>query len=267
MSLHVEIRGHGPDLVLLHGWALHGGVWGPWLDDLERVARLHIVDLPGHGMSAWREDIHGLGELARAVLEGVPAGSVVLGWSLGGMVALELAHQYPGRLAALVLVASTPKFVASEDWPHGMGRDVLDDFAQELARDHRRVVQNFLVLQTRGDERGLDTLRMLRRRLDSRGAPRLEALEAGLAILRDSDLRGALPGITVPALVIAGDHDRLTPPAAGRWMADTLPSARFRAVAHSAHAPFLSHGARVLEEVRSFLASLAGNPPATGRVK
>jgi pimeloyl-ACP methyl ester carboxylesterase len=45
---HVEIRGAGPDLVLLHGWALHGGMWGPWLDGLAQVARLHVLDLPGH---------------------------------------------------------------------------------------------------------------------------------------------------------------------------------------------------------------------------
>ena len=51
--LHVEIRGTGPDLVLLHGWALHGGMWGPWLDELGRRARLHLIDLPGHGRSRW----------------------------------------------------------------------------------------------------------------------------------------------------------------------------------------------------------------------
>ena len=51
MTLHVDIRGEGPDLVLLHGWALHGGMWGPWLDELAGIARLHVFDLPGHGRS------------------------------------------------------------------------------------------------------------------------------------------------------------------------------------------------------------------------
>ncbi len=53
--LHVEIRGDGPDVVLLHGWALHGGMWGPWVDELSRRARLHFIDLPGHGRSRWPE--------------------------------------------------------------------------------------------------------------------------------------------------------------------------------------------------------------------
>ncbi|MBP9131466.1 MAG: alpha/beta fold hydrolase, partial [Steroidobacteraceae bacterium] len=94
--LHVEIRGTGPDLVLLHGWALHGGMWGPWLDELGRRARLHLIDLPGHGRSAWPAGASTLRDLARAVSPHVPNGAAVLGWSLGGMVALELARSRPG---------------------------------------------------------------------------------------------------------------------------------------------------------------------------
>ena len=133
--LHVEIRGAGPDLVLLHGWALHGGMWGPWIDVLARRARLHLIDLPGHGRSSWPAGTSTLRELARAVSPHVPNGAAVLGWSLGGMVALELARSRPGDLAALVLVATTPCFLAREDWPAGMNPNVLDGFAAGLAGD------------------------------------------------------------------------------------------------------------------------------------
>jgi pimeloyl-[acyl-carrier protein] methyl ester esterase len=254
MTLHVEIRGEGHDLVLLHGWALHGGMWGPWLEELARHARLHIFDLPGHGRSAWPAAAHDLGDLARAVFPRIPRGAAVLGWSLGGMLALELARQHPRHLRALLLVATTPKFLARPDWEHAMQPAVLDEFTRGLARDYRRTVQNFLALQTRGDERALDTLRMLRSRLASHGEPDQRALAAGLEILRDADLRDALPRITLPALVIAGEHDRLTPPGAGRELAAQLPVARFRLVERSGHAPFLSHPDEVLAEVRGFLA-------------
>ena len=95
MSLHVEIRGQGPDLVLLHGWALHGGMWGSWLDELATHARLHLVDLPGHGHSPWIPALPSLAELARTVGPIVPPGAALVGWSLGGMIALELARQDP----------------------------------------------------------------------------------------------------------------------------------------------------------------------------
>ena len=251
MTPYVDIRGDGPDLVLLHGWALHGGMWGPWIDELARHARLHLVDLPGHGRSAWPAGVRDLAGLAAAVRPAVPDGAAVLGWSLGGMVALELARG--PRLAALVLVATTPRFVVDTDWEHGLSPELLAEFARGLASDHRATVQNFLALQTRGDERAHETLRQLRRSLDAHGPPDAAALEAGLAILGSADLRSALPRIAVPALVIAGDHDRITPPGAGLELAARLPQARLAAIARSGHAPFLSHGPQVLAEVRGFL--------------
>ena len=258
MTLHVEIRGAGPDLVLLHGWALHGGMWGPWLDDLARQVRLHVLDLPGHGRSAWPEGVRDLAGLARAVFPAVPQGAAILGWSLGGMVALEMARQHSRHLRALVLVGTTPKFLAGPDWEHGLRPAVLDEFSAGLAGDYRRTVQNFLALQTRGDEHALDTLRQLRRRLAMHGEPDRAALATGLEILREADLRDALPRVTLPALVVAGEHDRLTPPGAGRALALGLPAARFRLVERSGHAPFLSHPAEVLAEVGGFLSRHPG---------
>jgi len=259
MTLHVEIRGAGPDLVLLHGWALHGGMWGPWLDELERHARLHVLDLPGHGRSEWPAGTHDLASLASALFSSVPPGAAVLGWSLGGMLALELARQHPRHLRALLLVATTPKFLAGPDWEHGLQPGVLDEFTRGLEQDYRRTVQDFLALQTRGDERAHETLRLLRARLALHGEPDRRGLATGLDILRDADLRDALPQIALPSLVVAGERDRLTPPGAGHELAVRLPAARFQLIGRSGHAPFLSHPAAVLAEVTAFLSR---HPPA-----
>jgi pimeloyl-[acyl-carrier protein] methyl ester esterase len=253
VNLHVELRGRGRDVVLLHGWALHGGMWGTWLDALAVDHRLHLLDLPGHGRSPWDANARDLAGLVRAVLPHVPPGSVVLGWSLGGLLALELARRHPGHVDALVLVATTPKFVADPGWEHGVSPEVLEQFSRGLDVDYRGTVQNFLALQVRGDERAIETLRALRRSLASHGEPDPRALEAGLGILRRTDLRDDLARIAVPALVIAGEHDRLTPPAAGLELATRLASARMCLVERSGHAPFLSHPDAVLREVRGFL--------------
>jgi malonyl-CoA O-methyltransferase len=265
--LHVEIRGAGPDLVLLHGWALHGGMWGPWIEDLSRRARLHFIDLPGHGRSAWPAGASTLRDLARAVSPHVPHGAAVLGWSLGGMVALELARSRPGDLAALVLIATTPCFLARDDWPAGMNQGVLDGFAAGLAGDYRRTLSNFLALQTWGDENSTQALRSLRANLDAHGEPDPQALAAGLGILRTADLRDDLARIATPALVIAGEHDRITPVTAGRELASRLPSARFVEVPKAGHAPFLSHPDAVRREVEKFLAFLGPPTSAAGEVK
>ena len=270
-GLHVEIRGSGPDLVLLHGWALHGGMWGPWIDALAERARLHIVDLPGHGRSPWHVDHPDVSSLAREISPLVPGGAAVVGWSLGGMVALEIARMRPGELAALVLIATTPCFLARDDWEGGMQTEVLDGFASGLASDYRRTIANFLALQTWGDERASAALRALRASLSSHGEPQPRALHAGLAILRSADLRDALPAIATPTLVIAGEHDRITPARAGRELAARLPAARFVEIPKAGHAPFLSHGEDVLRHVRQFLAFLdppvpqVGPPPGRAR--
>lgn len=263
MSLHVEVTGSGADVVLLHGWAMHGGVWGPWLDGFARHARLHVVDLPGHGHSSWTEAVRDLPGFASAVGPAVPHGAILLGWSLGGMVALELARRQPHGVAALVLVATTPKFVVGDGWQHGMHRDVFDGFARDLAADDRRTVQNFLALQARGDERSQEALRLLRRGVAAHDAADPQALAAGLSILRIADLRADLPQIGQPSLVIAGDRDRLTPPDAGRMLAEALPHACFRLIERSGHAPFLTHAPEVLSAILPFIgahAAAAGAP-------
>lgn len=102
MSLHVESIGVGPDLVMLHGWAMHSGVWRDVRDDLAQHFRLHLVDLPGHGFSSGfgpgfiPARVSGLqgGALKHIVdmIAGVlPANCIVCGWSLGGQIAIELA--------------------------------------------------------------------------------------------------------------------------------------------------------------------------------
>jgi len=258
MSLHVETFGSGPDLVLLHGWGLHGGTWGTWLEALSGRARLHVVDLPGHGLSAWPRHATTLAALASSVGEVVPDGAHVLGWSLGGIIALELARQDQRRLAGLILVATTPRFVAGDDWPWGMPESSLADFAKRLRVDHRRTVQDFLALQILGDEHQQPTLRALRAAVASRPEPALEALTVGLEILRVADLRAALPRIDLPAVVIAGERDRLTPPAASARLAASMPSARYCPIARAAHAPFLSHPRAVLGEVGCCLGDARG---------
>jgi pimeloyl-[acyl-carrier protein] methyl ester esterase len=76
---------------------------------------------------------------------------------------------------------------------------------------------------------------------------------SGLARLRDSDLRRALPQLSVPALVVSGQRDRVIRPSAGRALASALPRARYVQIAGAAHAPFLSHPVQFLKALTGFL--------------
>lgn len=241
-ALYIETQGSGPDLVLLHGWGLHGGVWGTLLPRLTADFRVTRVDLPGHGQSRDTPMTADLRQVAQHVLASVPANATWLGCSLGGLVALRAALDAPKQIRALVLANTTPKFVTGTDWTAAMPPEQLREFAGGLAGDYRETLLRFLSLQVRGDESARASLRRLREALFVRGEPDTASLAAGLELLRVSDLRQELDRLSLPCLVIAGGYDRLTPAAAGEALAKGISGARYACIPKSAHASFISHG-------------------------
>jgi pimeloyl-[acyl-carrier protein] methyl ester esterase len=224
--VHLESEGIGPPLLLLHGFALHGGLFGPIVPALARRHRVHVADLPGHGLSAPQANLT-LDGIVAALAAALPADCeplAILGWSLGGAVALHWAATAPERVSRLVLVGATPAFVARNDRPH-----------------------------VQGSEQGRATLALLRDQLFARGEPTPAALAESLALLARTDLRNEVPHVRAPALVITGGHDRLAPAAAGAWLARALRNAIRIDIAGAAHAPFLSHRDVFLDALTGFL--------------
>lgn len=252
----METEGQGPGLLLLHGWGLHGGVWDTLMPKLTPHLRVTRLDLPGHGRSRHVPMPHSLTELTLQTLAAVAPGSVVLGWSLGGLVALEAALRMPQRMRGLMLVSTTPRFVTAEDWPHAMPPEQLQEFAAGLGQDYQDTLQRFLSLQVRGDESARASLRQLRDALFAHGEPDAASLATGLDILKDSDLRSRLKDVSVPTRVLAGGYDRLTPPGAGGYMAGHIPGARLQVFPKSAHAPFLSHSDAFVAALLAFIHDL-----------
>lgn len=250
MSLHVRVQGQGQDLVLLHGWAMHGGVFDELLPSLTTQYRVHCIDLPGHGQSRYHGEMNSLQQLVAAVLPHVPENAIVLGWSLGGQVALQLAQQMP--LRALIPVSTTPRFVAGDNWQSGMPEETFAQFFARLHENHGRTVQDFLSLQVRGDAHAAVTLSSLKHSLLQYPAV-TEALYDGLDILRDTDLRSILASIKKPALVISGEYDRITHPGAGEYLAQALPFAQFALCRRAGHAPFISHRDWFLDQLQKFV--------------
>ena len=251
--MHVESTGHGPDLVLLHGWGMHGGVWDGVRDGLAQHFRVHAVDLPGYGASPVCAP-YTLERIADTLASAFPQAVHVCGWSLGGQVALTWALHRPEQITRLILVATTPCFSSQPDWSSGMDADVLRAFEQGLQADYEGTLKRFLSLQARSGEDARTVMAQLRQTLFARGRPDAAALTAGLEILLHTDLRQQVRKVQQPTLLIHGDHDTLVPLAAAQWLRDHLPQARLEVVQGSAHAPFLSHGRGFIEEVTGFLA-------------
>ncbi|NIR28931.1 MAG: pimeloyl-ACP methyl ester esterase BioH, partial [Gammaproteobacteria bacterium] len=205
-------EGRGDDLVLLHGWGLHGGIWDPIVPALARDWRVTRIDLPGHGRSPWPDQgAPSLDELMSGLVAAAPRRAVWLGWSLGGMLALRLAARLPQRVRGLVLVAATPKFVEGPDWPHGMERTLLEDFRNALENDYARTLMRFLALQSRPGDHAAQEMRVLRRAVFAHGHPQREGLSFGLRLLEEMDLRRELTAVQCSSLWVTGDRDVLVP--------------------------------------------------------
>src|SRR5690242_9447668 len=129
--MHIDDEAEGPDLVMLHGWAMHSGIFAPLARALASRFRLHLVDLPGHGASRDDADRLDLVETTRRIAAATPR-AIWLGWSLGGLLALQAALDESENVRGLVLIASSPRFVAGGDWPLGVAAKVLAGFSAGL---------------------------------------------------------------------------------------------------------------------------------------
>jgi pimeloyl-[acyl-carrier protein] methyl ester esterase len=173
------------------------------------------------------------------------------------MIALEAALRAPERIRALILLTATPRFVRAPDWPAAMGAGVLAQFHEGLRSDPAGTLDRFLILQVMGSEAAREALRTLRREIAQRPAPSAVALEIGLNLLRDSDLRERIGCLACPTLWLFGQRDSLVPAAASEGIATLLPGARRCVIAGAAHAPFLSHPKETGGEIASFLQDIS----------
>jgi len=256
-ELHIDISGSGQPLVMLHGWGMHGGVFRTLAEQLAPRHTVLAVDLPGHGGSTAFARFDDLPRLAEYCMQHLTArldgAAILVGWSLGGLLAQFMAILYPDAVSKLILLNSTPCFRRRADWQCAIEDEVLARFAADLSDDPRGTLLRFLALQFMGTPHEKDDLRLARRLLFERPVPGRESLQQGLRLLRDSDLRAQLPQIQAPTLSIAGERDRLVPASASVILAEQVANGRAQIIRGAGHAPLLSHASTVFRLMESFI--------------
>jgi pimeloyl-[acyl-carrier protein] methyl ester esterase len=225
--LYSNTTGVGFNLVLLHGWGFNSELFNNLIDRYKNQYRITTIDLPGHGRS---DDVSGgLDEWCDEIIKNLPDNPILLGWSLGGLLAINIATKI--KISKLILVASTPKFVQSEDWPYGINESNFRQFSDALQLNLSKGLKRFASLQTEDKTQ----LKALNQSIDALPAS-TQALNQGLEILLTADLVNEFNRLKIPIEVILGNHDTLVPYRISNW----YDKAKIKTqVLNTGHLPFL----------------------------
>ena len=251
------IKKDKPKLILVHGWGLNSAIWQPLIELASNEYDIISVNLSGYGDKTDISSPSSIQELAKNLIQDVlqetdkPAHWCA--WSLGGMAAMHAAQEQPELFLSLTLLCTTPKFVQSKDWPMGVDMDTFQLFADQLKADYETGIRQFLLLQAGAGKQARSMAKSAAELLSTYPNPSTETLEAGLAILCDTDLRTDCQTIDnrIPCQIISGKRDRVIHPDSGKALASLLPHADFHLI-NSGHAPLLSNP----DELLSLLSGL-----------
>jgi pimeloyl-[acyl-carrier protein] methyl ester esterase len=175
----------------------------------------------------------------------------VLGWSLGGILALDLALRFQHQVLGVVLLASNPCFVATQTW-QGMPLTMFNEFCEQLRLHPLPTLQRFLALQFQNIPNGRQLLKNTKQSMLQSQLP-LSALEHGLHLLKENDYRFALAQLTCPVKAMMSDNDPLIPIAVSGQLKQLQPSIDISIFSDAGHVPFISHTQPCLAAIRAFI--------------
>ena len=243
-NIQLSRLGQGMPIVLIHGWGVNAGIWQPLAEQLANNFEVITIDLPGFGLNVdcvprdySLENIADL--IASAVTREIGKPALYLGWSLGGLVATQIALSAPEKVLGLINVASSPCFVQKDEWP-GIRPEILNNFYKLLSVDTRKTIDNFLKIQAMGSPQLRTDIKTVRDLVMKHDMPSVDTLSASLKLLENVDLRGALEDLNLPALSLYGRLDTLVPKGAIAEISKISPNTHTHTFEHSSHAPFIS---------------------------
>jgi pimeloyl-[acyl-carrier protein] methyl ester esterase len=228
--LYSATIGTGKDLVLLHGWGFNADLFNDLIETYKDQYRITKIDLPGHGRS---DEVAGeIDEWCDEIIKILPNKPILLGWSLGGLLAINIARKV--QISKLILVASSPNFVQNDHWKFGIDADNFKQFSDALQLNLSKGLKRFVSLQTQDKS----TLKLLNQSIDQFPAS-TTALNQGLEILLSTDLTEKFLSLNIDMKIILGRKDTLIPSAISRWYESQSIDI---SILDTGHLPFLNAG-------------------------
>ena len=232
-------------LVFIHGWGFNSAIWQPTIEKLQDDFDIITVDLPGFGVNIDNSlNDYSLDNVVEKIQEAISQPAVYIGWSLGGLVATQLALSFPEKVLGCITVASSPCFLHKETgesiWP-GIQPNVLTMFHQQLAQDTKKTIEGFLKIQAMGSPHIRQDIKTIRDLVMKHSLPTEQTLDDSLTLLETVDLRAQLSTLSMPFLRLYGKLDSLVPKHAIEKVAQLIPHSQQYIFDKASHAPFISH--------------------------
>jgi pimeloyl-[acyl-carrier protein] methyl ester esterase len=255
-------------IAFVHGWGMNSGAFTQLIDALQgelekrnpdnkNAFSLYTITLPGHGE---KHDLvpepFDLPAIADHVAEQLKENTIIVAWSLGGLVAQYLASRHHQKLIGLMTIASTPKFQMEDDWP-GIKPEVLQLFMTQLEQNHHKTLSRFLAIQMMGVENAKRLIKEITTAIELHPAPNIRALAGGLKILQEADIREAIGNINIPTLRTYGRLDSLVPYTAINRIQQLQPASQHLIFKHASHAPFLTDPLEFSKHTADFITQIS----------
>ena len=230
------------NLLMLHGWGFSSAVFNSLKNKLDSDFIVTIPDRPGYGKRAAQTTSESPDQ---EDLVGLSSPALVLGWSLGGIRAMQIALRQPEMVTGLILLATTPCFVNRQGWSRGMDNSVFAAFKKQVKQEPASALQQFVRLNAaaKPDRETRDKLAGLSTDVAE------FALNEELSELEGTDLRDTADRITVPVLLMHATDDRVVPVAASHWLHEHLANSRLMEFPLGGHAFFIQHASEVADQI------------------
>lgn len=213
------------NIVLLHGWGCDSRIWQsilPFFESFADTLTLDINDLIEANILSEKIAGKNLGpnqvrKLVDSIAQQLPENALVCGWSLGGMLAAQLAERYPQKVLGLITLASNAVFTQNEKlegdskvsgWSEAMPLETFETFFSLLKKNHKKALKRFSLLEVNGDENAKEQMLYLQ---EVAADIHSDVLEVGLELLANINNIDTISKIACPALYCFGREDALVP--------------------------------------------------------
>lgn len=225
------------NIVLIHGWASDESIWQETRKYLEQKYRVYTLNL-----AALKNPSDYCEQVGRLIEENALEQVLVAGWSLGALVALQIAIRLPAKVQGLLLISGTSKFLSAEQYPGGIPAALVMRMKKRLNNNAGQTFSDFhsLMFSKQEQTQGL-AANITANHLSCGRTWDIAEAQAGLDFLLETDLRSDLKDITCPVLLLHGEQDEICPLGGAVYLQQQLPCARLVSYPETGHVPFLTN--------------------------